>query len=299
MKFSVVKYRAVWYAISSVMLIGSIASFAVFGLKQGIEFTGGTLMAVRFENRPSVTEASDTLNRAVPDLGSIVVQPAGENDMQFRVKTLSEDEHQAVLKGLQEQHGQITELRFDAIGPVIGEELRRKSMQGLLIVGLAIMAYVAWAFRRVSAPVPSWQYGGVTLLAALHDVIIPIGAFSLLGHYYGWEIGTPFVAAILTILGYSITDTIVVFDRIREHLLKSNQSFADLVDSAIRQTFLRSFSTSATTLLVLVAIFLFGGASLHEFTLALIIGITVGTYSSIFVASPLLVSLGKWQGKRK
>lgn len=298
MKFSVVKLRPVWYVLSGVMIVASIVSFATFGLKQGIEFMGGTLMGVRFENRPSVTEVSEALSKSVPDLGSVVVQPAGDTDMQFRLKALSEDQHQALFKGLQEKFGEVTELRFDAIGPVIGEELRSKSIQGLLIVGLAIMIYVAWSFRRVGAPIPSWQYGAVTLFSAFHDVVIPIGVFSLLGHFAGWEIGTPFVAAILTILGYSITDTIVVLDRVRENLLRSSLPFAELVDVAVRQTYFRSFSTSMTTLLALVAIFLFGGSSLHEFTLALIIGISIGTYSSIFIASPLLVSFGKWQKKR-
>lgn len=298
MKFSVVKLRLVWYVLSGLMIGASIFFFVTYGLKQGIEFTGGSLMAVRFEQRPTVAEASESLSVAVPDLGSTIVQPAGDADMQFRLKALTEDEHQAVLKTLKERHGQITELRFDAIGPVIGEELRRKSMQGLLIVGLAIMAYVAWSFRRVSAPVPSWQYGLVTMFTAFHDVIVPIGVFSLLGQFYGWEIGTSFVAAILTVLGYSITDTIVVLDRVRENLLKTDVSFPELVDKAVRQTYFRSFSTSMTTLLSLVAIFLFGGAALHEFTLALIIGIAVGTYSSIFIASPLLVTIQKWQRRR-
>lgn len=298
MKFSVVKLRPLWYAISGVLLAASLFAVASYGLKQGIEFTGGSLMAVRFEQRPSVAEAGATVSNAVPDLGTIVVQPAGESDMQFRLKALSEDEHQAALTALRETHGEITELRFDAIGPVIGVELRRKSLQGLLVVALAIMVYVAWAFRRVSAPVPSWQYGAVTLIAALHDVIVPVGVFAILGHFYGVEIGTAFVSAILTILGYSITDTIVVLDRIRENLLKTDLSFPELVDKAVRSTFLRSFNTSVTTLLALVAIFLFGGSSLREFTLTLIIGIAVGTYSSIFIASPLLVSFEKWQRKR-
>lgn len=299
MKFSVVKLRPLWYAISGILLAASLFAFASYGLKQGIEFTGGTLMAVRFEQRPTVAEVSETVSNAVTDLGAIVVQPAGDTDMQFRLKALTEDEHQAVLAALRESHGEITELRFDAIGPVIGVELRRKSMQGLLIVGLAIMAYVAWAFRRVSAPVPSWQYGAVTIIAALHDIIVPVGVFALLGHFYGVEIGTAFVSAILTILGYSITDTIVVMDRIRENLLKTDLAFPELVDKAVRSTFMRSFNTSMTTLLALVAIYLFGGSSLREFTLTLIIGIAVGTYSSIFIASPLLVSFEKWQRKRK
>ncbi len=298
MTFSVVKLRPIWYAISGLMIAASIFSLVSYGLRQGIEFTGGSLMAVRFEQRPSVADVTATVSGAVPDLGAIVVQPAGDTDMQFRLKELTEDQHQAVLVALRERHGEITELRFDAIGPVIGEELRRKAMQGLLIVGLAIMVYVAWAFRRVSAPVPSWQYGAVTIFAALHDVLVPVGVFAALGHFYGTEVGTPFVSAILTILGYSITDTIVVMDRIRENLLKTGLPFPQLVDKAVRSTFLRSFNTSVTTLLALVAIYLFGGASLREFTLTLIIGIAVGTYSSIFIASPLLVTLERWRRRK-
>jgi preprotein translocase subunit SecF len=298
MKFSVVKLRPLWYAISGFLVVASIFSLFAYNLKQGIEFTGGSLMAVRFEQRPTVADVNITVSEAIPDLGEIVVQPAGETDMQFRLKTLTEEQHQDVLNALHEKYGDVTELRFDAIGPVIGQELRTKSLQGLIIVGLAIMAYVAWAFRRVSAPVPSWQYGAITILAALHDVLVPVGVFSLLGHFYGVEIGTAFVSAVLTIIGYSITDTIVVMDRVRENLLKTNLPFSELVDKAVRSTFLRSFNTSVTTLLALVAIYIFGGDSLHEFTLTLIIGIAVGTYSSIFIASPLLVTIDKWRRKR-
>ena len=300
MKFSVVKTRLVWYVLSGIMIGVSIFALVAFGLKQGIEFTGGTLMAVRFEqDRPSAADASDALSQAVPDLGSITAQPAGDKDMQFRYKSVTEEQHQVLLKALNDKYGKVDELRFDAIGPVIGEELRKKSIQGLVIVLLAILAYIAYSFRRVTAPVPSWQYGLITVFTAFHDVIVPIGVFALLGHFYGWEIGTPFVAAILTIMGYSIQDTIVVLDRVRENLLRSDLSFSELVDMSVRQTFLRSFNTSMTTLLCLTAIFIFGGSSLHEFTLALIIGIGVGTYSSIFVASPLLVTIEKAKRKWK
>jgi preprotein translocase subunit SecF len=296
MKFSVVKTRLVWYVLSGVLIGVSIFALVAFGLKQGIDFTGGSMMSVRFEGtRPSAADASDTLSKTVGDLGSIVAQPAGNTDMQFRFKSVTEDQHQQLLKALGGSYGTTTELEFDAVGPVIGQELRSKSIQGLIIVLLAILAYIAYSFRRVSAPVPSWQYGLVTVFTAFHDVIVPIGVFSLLGHFYGWEIGTPFVAAILTIMGYSIQDTIVVLDRVRENLLRSDVSFAELVDMSVRQTFLRSFNTSMTTLLCLSAIFVFGGSSLHEFTLSLIIGIAVGTYSSIFVASPLLVTIEKWK----
>ncbi len=300
MKFSVVKLRLVWYILSGLMIAGSIFAFANYGLKQGIDFTGGTLMAVRFEQRPSAAAVSETLSKSAELGDSVIVQPAGDTDMQFRFKEVNEEQHQALLKGLRDAYGNVTELRFDAIGPVIGEELRTKSFRGLALVLLAILAYVAYSFRGVKAPVPAWQYGLVTVFTAFHDVIVPIGVFALLGHFYGWEVGTPFVAAILTILGYSITDTIVVLDRVRENLhTQGNKPFPELVDISVRQTFLRSFNTSVTTLLTLFAIFFFGGSTLHEFTLSLIIGISIGTYSSIFVASPLLVTIDKWRRSRK
>jgi preprotein translocase subunit SecF len=294
MTFSVTKYRFVSYAISTALIIAAAISLATFGLKQGIEFTGGTLMALRFEQRPASVEVEQALREAIPDLGSVIIQPAGNADMQIRLKALSEDDHVKATTAIKSKWATAQELRFDAIGPVIGNELRSKSLQGLVIVLVAIMAYVAFAFRRVSAPVQSWKYGLITIFTAFHDTILPLGVFALLGHYAGVEVGTPFVAAILTILGYSITDTIVVLDRVRENLGKVDGSFAHIIDLSMRQSFLRSFNTSVTTLLSLVAIFLFGGSSLHEFTLALIIGIATGTYSSLFVAAPLLLTVDKF-----
>lgn len=292
MKLPVIRLRPLWYLLSALMIGLSILFIGMWGLKQGIEFTGGSLLVARFEQtRPSVSEATAVLNQ-IPDLklGSIVAQPVGETDMQFRLPSLTEEEHQKVFGALQQKYASTTEQRFDAIGPVLGEELRQKSVKGLIVALLAIMIYVAYAFRKVSAPVKSWKYGLITLFTAFHDVIVPIGVFAALGHFADVEVGTAFIAAILTVLGYSITDTIVVLDRVRENLQKMSGSFASIVEASVHQTFLRSFNTSMTTLLTLFAIFFFGGASLHEFTLALIIGIAVGTYSSIFVASPLLVT---------
>lgn len=298
MTFNVVKLRWLWYVISAVLILGSLFGIVAFGLRQGIEFTGGSLMAVRFEGaRPSSEELSRLVTKDLADLGGVVVQPVGETDAQLRLKSVTEEQHQALLTTIRNSYGTTTELRFDAIGPVVGEELRTKSIRGLIIVLLAILAYVAYTFRKVSAPVQSWKYGLVTIFAAFHDVIVPVGVFAFLGHFYGVEIGTPFIAAILTILGYSITDTIVVMDRIRENLQRLGGSFEDIVATSVRQTFLRSFNTSVTTLLTLFAVFLFGGESLRHFTLALIIGIAVGTYSSIFIASPLLVTWEKFRRK--
>jgi len=299
MKLHVTKLRWVWYVLSGIMVGGSIFCLAFWGLRQGIDFTGGSLMALRFGQRPTPVAMQQTLDGANLDLGSVVIQPVADTDMQIRLKHLDEEQHQQLSQAIQKAYPGTTELRFDAIGPVVGQELRQKAIQGLFIALLAILLYVAIVFRKVSAPVKSWKYGVVTIFTAFHDVIVPVGVFCILGHFYGWEIGTNFIAAILTILGYSITDTIVVLDRVRENLQKRTGSFEDIVEASVHQTFLRSFNTSVATLLTLTAIYLFGGTSLREFTLTLIIGIAVGTYSSIFIASPLLVSWEKWSRKRK
>lgn len=293
--FSVVALRRVWFTLSGIAIIASLAAVAMWGLRQGIEFTGGSLLVMHFEQRPTPAEATAEIQKTPNvNVGPVVAQPVGDSDIQFRMRSLEGTESREVVDHLKSVYASSTEQRFDAIGPVIGQELRRKSIEGLIVILLAILVYVAYAFRGVSFPVKSWKYGVVTLLAAFHDVIVPVGVFAFLGHFYGIEIGTPFIAAILTIMGYSITDTIVVMDRIRENLQKMSGTFESVVDTSIRQTFLRSFNTSATTLLTLFAIFFFGGSSLHDFTLALIVGIAVGTYSSIFVASPLLVTWDMW-----
>lgn len=294
-----VAFRRIWYVISAITIGLSLAFLAMWGLKQGIDFTGGTLMAVRFEERPSSADVQRVLEGSGVELGSVVIQPVAETDMQFRLKTLSEEEHEILLGALEKAYPATTELRFDAVGPVVGEELRKKSFQGLIVTLLAILAYVAYVFRKVSAPVQSWKYGLVTIFTAFHDMIVPLGVFAWLGHFYDVEVGTAFIAALLTILGYSITDTIVVLDRVRENLPKMSSSFAHIVEASVEQTYLRSFNTSATTLLTLFAVHFFGGASLRDFTLTLIIGIAVGTYSSIFIASPLLVTWHLWSEKRR
>ena len=226
------------------------------------------------------------------------MQPSGEGNYIIRLNPLTEEEHQELLTGLEVGHGQLEELRFDMIGPVIGKELKTKALSAIAAALVLILLYVAWAFRKVSEPVASWKYGLLTIVAALHDLIIPIGVFAVLGYLFGYQIDTAFVAALLTILGYSINDSIVVFDRTRENLSENNSgiSFASVVNRSVNQTLSRSINTSATTLLALVAVFLFGGDTIQHFALALIIGIISGTYSSIFLASPLLVA---WERIKK
>lgn len=294
---NVIKLRPVWYVLSGALIVASVISVAVFGLKFGIDFTGGTLLSVRFQDRPTSVEIERALDGI--SVGSIIVQPVGENDANIRMKTLTNDESTAVMDRLSSSFKGSEQLRLDSIGPAVGSELRSKSIKALLISIVAILIYIAYAFRKVSLPVQSWKYGVITVISAFHDVILPIGLFSVLGVLGYYEIDTTFVVAILTILGYSINDTIVVLDRVRENLHKMNGSFAHIVSESLKQAYLRSINTTLTTLVSLVAIFIFGGESLKPFALALIVGIASGAYSSIFLAAPLLVTWEKLSNRKK
>ncbi len=292
-EFPIIKFRWLFLAISGLLIVSSVVALVVWGLHFGVEFTGGSLMNVHFEERvPSREEIVSKLSDQ--DLGDITIQSADEKNLILRFKAVDEDKHQEILKKIQE----ITptqEEQFTSIGPVIGNELKQKAAWavGLAIVG--IMLYIAWAFRRVSKPVSSWQYGFiVALVALLHDVIIPLGVFAAMGHYIGTEINVAFIAAILTILGFSVHDSIVVFDRTRENLRRIfDKSFAEIVNTSLNQTLGRSLATSTTVLLTIAAIAVFGGPAVFDFALALFIGIAIGTYSSIFVAGPLLIEFQK------
>lgn len=293
----IIKLRPLWYLLSGTLVGGSIVLLATFGLKQGIDFTGGSLLSVRFDQRPTPVDMQKSL--APLNLGAMTIQPVGDSDMNLRTKTLEEDAHLKILETLRASFSTTTELQYNAIGPAIGVELRQKSASALVIVFLAILAFIAWSFRRVSAPVQSWKYGMIVITTAFHDVAIPVGLFAILGKYYNVEIGTPFIAAILTIMGYSINDTIVVLDRVRENLQKTSGTFEEIVERSVKQTMLRSFNTSMTTTLALLAVYFFGGESIRDFALALIVGILTGTYSSIFIASPLLVTWQRWSSRRR
>jgi preprotein translocase subunit SecF len=290
MKFQIVHNRKIWFALSGILVAASIVSLLTLGLRFGIDFTGGSLLEVE---TTSENISSETVRMEIEELGfqGVSVQLSGEDGFIIRTKDLTEVEHQTILTALNESYEEVEEMRFDSIGPVIGNELRRTALIGVLVTLLLIGLYVAWAFRKVSEPISSWKYGALTIAAAFHDVLITIGAFSLLGYFFEWEVGTAFVAAGLTILGYSINDTVVVFDRTRENLIRrTGSTFEETVETSIKQAWTRSLNTSITTLFALLAIFLFGGDSTKPFAMALIIGIIVGTYSSIFLASPALVS---------
>ncbi|NQV90222.1 protein translocase subunit SecF [Candidatus Uhrbacteria bacterium] len=295
MKMNIVSNRKIWFALSGALVVASIVCVLTIGIRFGIDFTGGSLLEVTVQEGVTAQDVRTQMSDA--GYSNLSIQNSGEQGLIIRTEDLTEEEHQTLLSVLNDKVGVVEELRFDSIGPVVGDELRRTATTGIVVTLLLIALYIAWSFRKVTEPVASWKYGFLTILAAFHDVIITVGAFSVLGYFYGWEIGTAFVAAILTILGYSINDTVVVFDRTRENLLKRvGDTFEETVEVSIEQTITRSINTSLTTILALLAIFLFGGDSTRPFALALIIGIGTGTYSSIFLASPLLVT---WELFRK
>lgn len=288
----IIKYRFIWFIISSVLFALSTLTFLFWGLDYGIDFTGGSLLEIEYARaRPQTSEVGPLL-REKKILENVSVQISNRNAQILRFETVSEDTHQQILKALEEKFGPIQEKRFDSIGPLIGQELKTKTIKAVVIAVTAIILYIAWVFRRISKLIPSWHYGIIAALALVHDIMIVIGVFSFLGKFYHIEVNAPFVAALLTVLGYSVNDTIVVFDRTRENLSKSavpGQHFEDIIEKSVQQTMKRSINTSLTTLLALLSIFFFGGQTLRSFSLVLILGIIVGTYSSIFIASPLLV----------
>lgn len=283
-----IKYNKIYFLFSGILVLASVACLAVFGLNFGIDFTGGSILEIEYEQeRPENNIIKNTLSEL--ELGEIYIQPTEEKSVILRMKDIDENVHQQIISKLKEKDG-LEEKYFESIGPVIGQELKEKTKFVILLSLIAIVLYIAFAFRRISHPVPSWQYGIAALVALGHDVLIPLGIFSLLGKYQGVQITIPIITAFLTVFGYSVNDTVVVFDRIRENLLNQKQEdYKEIVNKSLSQTLDRSVNTSCTTLFVLLAIFFFGGATLKYFSLALILGIFFGTYSSLFLAGPLLV----------
>lgn len=286
----VVTYRKIFYALSALLVIGSITLAAVHGLKYSIDFTGGSIIELEYKDARPGRDA--VLSALAPFNLSESIRETGENGYIIRSKVISDKERmdiQKVLTGAEFK-------RFDSIGPVLGQEAARSAYASIILVVIVIVLFIAYAFRHVSEPISSWKYGLVAIVALLHDVIVPVGVFALLGY----EIDTLFVTALLVILGFSIHDTIVVFDRVRENLKNHDKDpFEKIVGNSISQTMARSINTSLTTLLALVALYIYGGEATHHFSLALIVGIVAGTYSSIFLGSPLLVTIEKWQNRKK
>jgi len=295
----VITNRKLFYSISGILIVASAVSLFVWGLKPGIDFTGGTLIEVSYPaGRPAQDAVAASLAAIDP---AASVRPSGSADYIVRMKAIGTPEKVAVMNALSlNGSASTTEKNFASVGPVLVAEALRKALVSIFLVLICIVLFITFAFRKVSEPVSSWKYGLTAVIALAHDVIIPTGVFSILGHYLGYEVDTLFVTALLVVLGFSVHDTIVVFDRVRENLKHASDKkpFAEVVGESVSQTFTRSINTSLTTLIALIVLYIFGGSTTEHFSLALIIGIAAGTYSSIFIGSPLLVTIEKW-GRKK
>ena len=296
----IVAYRKIFYAISAVLVGGSMVALLVFGLNFGVDFKGGTLIEVEYvSERPDIEILKQEF--VANSINGVSVRYAGESGVILRMpETLQENRN--IVYGILSNEGMwpLIEKRSNAIGPTLGEELKTKALLSIVLVIVAIVLFIAFAFRKVSKSVTSWKYGFITIIALLHDVIVPTGAFAVLGYFAGAEVDGLFVTALLVILGFSVHDTIVVFDRVRENLrineeYNRKEDFESVVGRSVTQTLARSINTSLTTFLSILALYFIGPESTKFFSLALLIGIAAGTYSSIFLASPLLVTLEKWQ----
>ena len=295
---NIVRHRRWFFLISALLVLPSmVALFWPPSLRPGIEFTGGAALTVEFESQHSSQAVRDRVEAAGHE--GAVVQSLGGGSFFIRVGELEEevlDNQGNVLtpggrQGLETALGELGALNvvgFDAISPVVGAETVRNAIIAVILASIAIMFYVTWAFRRVPSP---FRYGTVAIIALLHDVFIVLGVFSILGKVVDLEVNAMFITGVLTVIGYSVNDTIVVFDRIRENVLRhSGSTLVEMVNLSVRETVGRSLNTSMTMLVVVVALLLFGGPTIAPLLLVLLVGVVVGTYSSIFVASLLLVA---------
>ncbi len=282
-KVDILGKRKIWYTISLSVIVIGLLFLLINGLNLGIDFNGGTLMEFSFDENVTASEVRGVLERIEIAADSKIQQAesAGEHGVIIRAKTLESEEIVAVDNAIKQEFESAEMLRTEMVGPTIGRELRINALLAMIAASIAIVAYISFRFE--------FRFAAVSIITLMHDVLITIGIFAILGR----EINTPFVAAILTIIGYSINDTIVIFDRIRENMkLMHKVPFIKQANTAVVDTLPRSINTSITTLITILAIYFFGGASIQTFMLALFIGMFAGTYSSIFVASPLLVT---WQ----
>lgn len=295
---NIVGRKSIFLTVSAILVGGAVVATAVFGFRQGIDFAGGTLW--QFHIAKDTPSAGDIENFFKANLNANEARVAYDstNGFMARLPAVSEPDHQKLANTLKEKYPGFEEAGFQSIGPSVGNELRKSAILAMILVLIGISLYVAFAFRKVFQPVSSWTYGFITLLTLFHDVAIPAGLLAILGRYAQIEIDSNFVVALMVVMGFSVHDTIVVFDRIRENLLldRGRTVFPELVNNSVNQTMARSINTSLTLILVLLGIYFAGPASLQYFVLTLLVGVTTGIYSSIFVASPLLVL---WQGRKR
>lgn len=292
-----IKYRNVWLAVSSVLVVASLVAIFTFGYRPGIDFAGGTQLEIRIEGLktealPAGSSLEEYLAESYREVtnNETAVQTSGEGRYTVKSKVITNDQKNQWLTKLNPIADKVEELRFETVSPIIGGEAVRKTILATIVAIVVILLYLAYSFRRVPKPTSAWRFGVATVVALVHDLIILLGIYAVMGRYGGAEVDSMFMTAILTLLGFSVHDTIVTFDRLRENLIRhGGDNFAQKLNDSISETITRSINTSFTVILVLGAMALMGGESIFFFTVSLLIGIVAGTYSSIFVASMVLL----------
>ncbi|HEY0010897.1 MAG TPA: protein translocase subunit SecF [Candidatus Paceibacterota bacterium] len=299
----IVNHRSFFFWLTGLFLVASVAALILIPPRLSIEFTGGTLLEVAYTAERMPREDATTRLEAL-GLPEVSVRESGANNLTVRTHALTPAEHDTVIAALSGEGAYpLTELRFNSIGPSLGQELATKALYAIGAVTLAIMLYIAFAFRKVSRPVPAWGYGIIAVAMLAIDIIVPAGFFAVYAFFTGAQVDTLFVVALLALMGYCINDVIVIFDRIREHL-KANEDgeieepFERTVGKSITETLGRSINTSLTVALALLAIILFGSESVRTFALVMLVGVIIGTFSSIARSAPLLIPVAVWAEKR-
>lgn len=295
----IIEKRNWYYVLSLLIILPGLISLMLFGLNRSIDFTGGSRITLLFPT--SVNEQTKQKVAAILSEEKIRVATIQQGGKEIFIKTAPIDEkvNTRLMQRVQKDLGNVKQEEFATVGPTVGSEITANAVKAMVISSLLIVLYIAWSFKEVPKPASSWKFGVCAVIALVHDVLVLVGIFSILGHFFHVEVDSLFVTAVLTVIGFSVHDTIVVFDRVRENLHRvSGHSFPQIVNDSILQTIGRSLNTSLTAMLVLVTLLLFGGESIRWFVVALLIGIGSGTYSSIFNAAQLLVTWEEWDRKR-
>lgn len=297
---NIIKHKNFYFLLSVVVIIPGLISLLFFGLKLSIDFTGGSRLTIAYKNAKEITTSRVENIFTDNKIGVHAITNPSINTVSIRSEIIDQKAKDLLISDLRKLDSEIVEKGFDTVGPTIGKETESNALKAVLIASLAITLFIAFAFRGVSHPVASWKFGLIAIAALLHDVVIVVGVFSILGKVFGVEIDALFITALLTVMGFSVHDTIVVFDRIRENLKRHiGTPFETIVGNSITETFNRSLNTSLTVVVVLFTLLLFGGEGIRWFVVALLVGIISGTYSSIFTASPLLVVWYEWDKKKQ
>ena len=302
----IITHRGFFFWLTGLILAAAIGTILFWGLPLGIDFTGVSLMQVSYEKgRPALADIEKQISAV--HTGAVSVRTVGTNEISIRTRTMTPEEHDAVLASLTGQaisaNAPVTELAYTSVGPALGSQFTNKALWAIFAVMLVIVLYIAFAFRKVSRPVPSWGYGLTVVAMLAIDIIVPAGFYAAYAHFTGAEVDSLFIVALLALLGYCVHDVIVIFDRIREHLNKNEktglrESFEDTIGKSINETMTRSINTALTVALALIVLIFLGAEATRNFALVMLVGIIAGTFSSICRSAPLLIPLARWFAKK-